>query len=200
MDIIDNIPIYYINLNRSTERNTMILNTFKEYGITNYKRVEAIDGTLENFKDKYETELSNKHISCSLSHVKAIQSAYNDNCDYAIIMEDDCNFEYLKYKKIPIIDMFKKIDDCEILQLSFAWASFKELNLVSKNYNIIKEYSKGYKPCACAYMINKNGMIKIIKSYLIDKTRPEKYRRSYKFPEIIKDDNPNIVSVKYHHA
>ena len=43
-------------------------------------------------------------------------------------------------------------------------------------------------------------MIKIIKSYLIDKTRPEKYRRSYKFPEIIKDDNPNIVSVKYLHA
>ena len=43
-----------------------------------------------------------------------------------------------------------------------------------------------------------NNMIKIIKSYLIDKTRPEKYRRSYKFPEIIKDDNPNIVSVKYH--
>ena len=42
-----------------------------------------------------------------------------------------------------------------------------------------------------------NNMIKIIKSYLIDKTRPEKYRRSYKFPEIIKDDNPNIISVKY---
>ena len=45
-----------------------------------------------------------------------------------------------------------------------------------------------------------NNMIKIIKSYLIDKTRPEKYRRCYKFHEIIKDDNPNIVSVKYHHA
>ena len=43
-------------------------------------------------------------------------------------------------------------------------------------------------------------MIKIIKSYLIDKTRPEKYRRYYKFLEIIKDDNPSIVSVKYHHV
>ena len=32
-----------------------------------------------------------------------------------------------------------------------------------------------------------NNMIKIIKSYLIDKIRPEKYRRSYKFPEIIKE-------------
>ena len=35
---------------------------------------------------------------------------------------------------------------------------------------------------------------------MVRKTRPKKYRRSYKFPEIIKDDNPNIVSVKYHHA
>ena len=32
-----------------------------------------------------------------------------------------------------------------------------------------------------------NNMIKIIKSYLIDKIRPEKYRRCYKFPEIIKE-------------
>jgi hypothetical protein len=43
-------------------------------------------------------------------------------------------------------------------------------------------------------------MIKIIKSYLIDKIRPEKYRRCYKFSETVKDDNPNNVSVKYHHA
>ena len=53
-------------------------------------------------------------------------------------------------------------------------------------------------------------MVKIIKSYLIDKTRPlrfcrnvkldEKYRKCYKFPKIIKDNNLNIVSVKYHYS
>jgi hypothetical protein len=36
-----------------------------------------------------------------------------------------------------------------------------------------------------------NNMIKIVKSFLINKTRPEKYRRDYKFPEI-KDGNPEI--------
>ena len=45
-----------------------------------------------------------------------------------------------------------------------------------------------------------NNMIKIIKSYLIDKTRPEKYRWCYKFPETVKNDNLNIISVKYYHA
>ena len=57
----------------------------------------------------------------------------------------------------------------------------------------------------------KNYLIRL-KIVFKDKTRPEKYRRcynpsgvygnevSYKFPEIIKHNNPNIVSVKYHHA
>ena len=48
-----------------------------------------------------------------------------------------------------------------------------------------------------------NNMVKIVKTYLTDKTRPEKFRRDYKFPEEIKDDNPIISNnnrVKYHHA
>jgi hypothetical protein len=46
-----------------------------------------------------------------------------------------------------------------------------------------------------------NNMIKIVNTYLMNKTRPEKFRRDYKFPETIKDDNPNIGinnSVKCH--
>ena len=37
-----------------------------------------------------------------------------------------------------------------------------------------------------------NNMIKIVNMYLMNKTRPEKYRRDYKFSETIKDDNPII--------
>jgi hypothetical protein len=46
-----------------------------------------------------------------------------------------------------------------------------------------------------------NNMIKIVNTYLLNKTRPEKFRRDYKFPETIKDDNPIIGinnSVKCH--
>ena len=35
-----------------------------------------------------------------------------------------------------------------------------------------------------------NNMIKIANTYLLNKTRPEKFRRYYKFPEKIKNDNP----------
>lgn len=37
-----------------------------------------------------------------------------------------------------------------------------------------------------------NNMVKIVKQFLKDKTRPEKYRRDYKFPEI-KDTNPKLI-------
>ena len=40
-----------------------------------------------------------------------------------------------------------------------------------------------------------NNMIKIVNTYLLNKTRPEKFRRNYKFPEIIKDDNPIIIDI-----
>ena len=46
-----------------------------------------------------------------------------------------------------------------------------------------------------------NNMYKIVQSYLIDKTRPEKFKRDYKFSDKIKNDNPIIHnSVKYHYA
>ena len=40
-----------------------------------------------------------------------------------------------------------------------------------------------------------NNMIKIVNTYLLNKTRPEKFRRDYKFPETIKDDNPIIIGI-----
>ena len=40
-----------------------------------------------------------------------------------------------------------------------------------------------------------NNMIKIVKSYIDKKERPEKYRREYKFSEKTKDDNlGNIIT------
>lgn len=45
-----------------------------------------------------------------------------------------------------------------------------------------------------------NNMIKIVNQYLQNKDRPEKFKRSYKFHDEIKDDNPNNVSVKCRQA
>ena len=38
-----------------------------------------------------------------------------------------------------------------------------------------------------------NNMIKIVNTYLHNKTRPEKFRRDFIFPEAIKDENPIVI-------
>jgi len=70
----------------------------------------------------------------------------------------------LKYKKIPIIDMFKKIDGCEILQLQITIGSFHQCYDMPFIEDI---YYKGYKNGAVAYIINRIGMEKIISKYKI---------------------------------
>lgn len=40
-----------------------------------------------------------------------------------------------------------------------------------------------------------NNMIKIVNTYLLNKTRPEKFRRNCKFSEKIKDDNGIIIGI-----
>ena len=39
-------------------------------------------------------------------------------------------------------------------------------------------------------------MIKLVKCYLENKSRPEKFRRDYKILDEIKDSNPNLVNKK----
>ena len=104
------IPIYYINLNRSTDRNDKIQNSLDTLN-TNYYRVSAID--MNNITcDKYskgniddlqyivkQNKIYNpkgKEIAIILSHLKALNEIIKNNHDIAIIIEDDISFQYIK--------------------------------------------------------------------------------------------------------
>jgi hypothetical protein len=39
-----------------------------------------------------------------------------------------------------------------------------------------------------------NNMINLVKYYLEFKNRPDKFKRDYKFPDPIKDTNPNLLA------
>ena len=43
-NMIGSIPIYYINLERSKDRKEYMIEQFKDYKITNYRRIEGVDG------------------------------------------------------------------------------------------------------------------------------------------------------------
>lgn len=130
-------PIYYINLNRSEKRKKFMEDQFNNLKIT-FKRVEAIDGN--NINVNYENLCRHKgnkyELACTLSHLKAIKQAYNDNIDNVLICEDDINFSLINKWKINIQQI---------------------IDLAPKDWKIIKLHNNNYKQIA-----NKNTIPKII--------------------------------------
>ena len=99
--------IYYINLNRSLNRKKYMEETYN-----NINRIEAYDGNdLNQYKDivlPTKTNSSIYELACSFSHIKAIISAYNNNEDEVLIMEDDTRNDY-KSKWVKSIEEIIKM-------------------------------------------------------------------------------------------
>jgi len=163
--ILQDIPIYYINLNRSQDRRIILENNFKKYDITNYKRIEAVDGmdiSYNYYQENYVFDKPNitiYEIACLFSHLKAIEEAYNDKQEYALILEDDVSFEYLQYKHTPLCELMKLNDNWDIIQLSLI-CNRKEFLFLSTKTEI--DFIKQFIPSAVAYLINKSGMKKVL--------------------------------------
>ena len=185
----DSIKKYYINLDRSTERNKNILNEFKLYNIKNYKRITGCDG--KNIKNIHNGDfnglrfVNNKDngiwkaaLATSCSHLKAIKEAYEEGNEMAIILEDDIKFTLLPFWEKE----FKKIlenlpDDLEILQLTYGFIkNFRYfLKNITKqgpgehlNSQKIKRRFKNETFCAGCYLITKKGMKKIVDNFFKD--------------------------------
>ena len=182
----DSVKKYYINLDRSTERNESILNEFKLHNIKNYKKIQGCDG--KNIQSTYNGDfnglkfINNKDFSIekpelatTCSHLKAIKEAFDEGQEMAIILEDDIKFTLLPFWEKE----FKKIlenlpDDLEILQLTFGFGypfgyflknitkpDFKE----HFNSQKIKKRSKDETFCAACYLITRKGMEKIVNNF-----------------------------------
>jgi GR25 family glycosyltransferase involved in LPS biosynthesis len=95
-------PIFYLNLDRKPDRKAFIETQFDHWGITNYERISAYDGTASDLSEHligcYPTNVTSQEIGCLTSHLKAIKH-WLDNYDtpYAVFMEDDCIIDNAKY-------------------------------------------------------------------------------------------------------
>jgi glycosyl transferase family 25 len=77
--LLDKIPVIYINLERRTDRNTHVLKELSKIGVKNPMRFKAI-------------ELENGALGCSMSHLKCIEIAKQNDYEYVFICEDDIDF------------------------------------------------------------------------------------------------------------
>jgi glycosyl transferase family 25 len=77
--LVDKIPVIYINLERRTDRNTEVIAELEKVGVTDAMRFKAI-------------ELENPALGCSMSHLKCLEIAKQNNYESVLICEDDIQF------------------------------------------------------------------------------------------------------------
>lgn len=166
-NILKDIPIFWINLNRATERREKMENYFIKYGLAN-ERIEAIDGNdinLEEYRQIYnvDSKLNKYEVACAFSHLKAIQMCFDKNLDYVLILEDDILFDYFDYKKNTLLfllcELIKIDGDC--IQLCNV-ISRKLFPTYANNKNLL---IKNYAPGNQAYLITKKGMEKVLNNF-----------------------------------
>jgi hypothetical protein len=117
-------PIYYLNLDDQPERKEYMESQFEYWGIENYTRISAHDGREDDLGDiikgRYPESMSSGEIGCITSHLKAIKYWYEtSDSPYAIIMEDDCSLDLVKYWNFTWQDFYSNIPyDWDVVQIA----------------------------------------------------------------------------------
>ena len=129
------MKIYLINLKRDVNRLDRILQQFKQFNITNFEIVEAVDGkslTQEQLDTDYDDESAKKlvrrlclsEIGCALSHIDVYRRIIKEN-KRCLIMEDDVviSKKFLSFVNIEIED------PCDVLFFGVTSNNYEHNNL-----------------------------------------------------------------------
>lgn len=131
--------IYYINLDRSRNRNKNMNNMLKNLNVQ-YERFKAIDGNelnidnidfasnyLKNYFLEFINISNNCEIACTLSHLSLLLKISEENGEYFLILEDDVNFNNFRYINCNLKKIIDNAPKFDILLL------YKTSNIIPNN-------------------------------------------------------------------
>jgi len=162
-------PIYYLNLDGQPERRKYMEDQFKYWEVENYTRISAYDGREDDLSDiivgRYPEMMSSGEIGCVTSHLKAIKHWYEtSDSPYAIIMEDDCDLDLVKYWNFTWMDFYSQIPyDWDVIQIAIICTGNIHVRLHKR---FVNDFST-----AC-YLITRHHAEKLLKFHV----RGEKYK------------------------
>ena len=162
-------PIYYINLDGEPERRIYMEAQLKYWEIDNYTRISAYDGREDDLGDilkgRYPDNMSGGEIGCTTSHLKAIKHWYEtSDSPYAIIMEDDCSLDLVRFWNFTWKDFYSKIPyDWDVVQIAIICTGDIHLRIHKR---FVNEFST-----AC-YLITRHHAEKLIRLHC----RGDKYK------------------------
>ena len=157
-------PIYYLNLDGQPERKEYMENQFKYWEIENYTRISAYDGRDgadlgHILKGRYPDMMNSGEVGCTTSHLKAIKHWYEtSDTPCAIIMEDDCNLDTVKFWPFSWKDFYRSVPYAyDVIQLAIISTTSIHVNL---HRRFVNDFST-----AC-YMITRHHAEKLIRLHV----------------------------------
>jgi hypothetical protein len=165
------IPKFYINLDRSKDRLKTLQDEILRYNIKNISRFEAIDGkniedikkgTIQgvNYEVKNKKETGRKiELAITLSHLECIRKAKEQNIKFPIIiLEDDIRFTLLPYWR----KSFQEVLDNLPKDADFGLLTSNRGGKIKKDHRWIKDND-----ChgGVAYIVTEKGSRNILKYY-----------------------------------
>jgi GR25 family glycosyltransferase involved in LPS biosynthesis len=178
------IPIFYINLDRSEKRNIRMVEELNKMNVF-YNRIQGVDsqnisknalkeGEIQGYNYFIKSNLPfkprSKEIAIILSHLKALNEMINKNFEIAIIIEDDISFQYIDNWNEKISEIIKSApQDWKIIKMHTS--SPKEIesniNFCKRGINYIPLNTKSPQSAGC-YIIKKEAAIEILEKYNIN--------------------------------
>ena len=167
---LKNLPnIYWINLDSDTHRREYMEEQFKYWEIENHTRISGFDGREDDvachLKGRFPDSMTQNEVGCCLSHLKTIKHFYeNTDDEYALILEDDIDFETVKHWNFSWREFFSRIPyDWDCVQMTTICTGNIHVNL---HNHFINDFS------AAAYLITRHHAAKVLKHH----TRGEFYK------------------------
>jgi GR25 family glycosyltransferase involved in LPS biosynthesis len=154
--------IYWINLDRSPEREQSMREIFNDEAFYDIDRIRfsAVDGKNDNIDDMItvdEKTMSLGEYGCLLSHFEVIREFSKSTYDVALVLEDDATLDFKPYWKKSLKDVADNAPpDWEIIMLSYISNDIPE-----EEYTLDK--NKYWS--TIAYIINKKGARRFIDKY-----------------------------------
>ena len=161
-------PVYCINLDGQPERWQYMEEQFKYWELKDYTRISAYDARDDDLSDiisgRYPEMMSSGEIGCTTSHLKAMKEFLKTDSPYAIMMEDDCDLDLIKFWNFKWIDFYAHFPyDWDVIQMAIICTGDLHVRLHKR---FVNDFST-----AC-YVINRHHAEKIVRLHC----RGEKYK------------------------
>ena len=132
---------------------------------TNFKRISGVELNKQNkykidVKSKFKNRpLKDSEIACTLAHLNTIEEFLKDKHEYALICEDDANFELQNYWPYSLKDIVRDLNNKDNKWTTCMIYHNYEFNEKNVKFKRVSEKDELYG--TVAYLISRNFALKI---------------------------------------